>query len=277
MSEQNTKHTKRVELAKASSPSAQGRNDSVDTKVSFAPNEQGGKQTKSVGLLKTNAQGGNGAVDTKVSIALSEQSGKQTKSAELAKAGFDNAQGRIGAIDAKVSIAVGLLVVMLPVPIVVTAWVTGLTGVASTYIFAACRGNPVPCILLATLLVTGMVSAFLAILSGASCLSPRGPKGYCNPSPWRPNVLFPLHHPDRMGEFRTHVSQLKAGIDLPFVLDEYEHQLVELGHILHEKIADMKTCFKRLKFCLFCYGLAVFAATPLALMAIWHAVKAAGP
>jgi hypothetical protein len=73
------------------------------------------------------------------------------------------------------------------------------------------------------------------------------------------------------------VSQLKAGIDLPFVLDEYEHQLVELGHILHEKITDMKTCFKRLKFCLFCYGLAVFAATALALMAILHAVKAAGP
>jgi len=38
-------------------PPAPGQKDLVDTMVSFAPNEHGGKQTKSVDLLKTNAQG----------------------------------------------------------------------------------------------------------------------------------------------------------------------------------------------------------------------------
>ena len=274
MSEQNTKHIKRAELAKACVDNAQGR------KASIAPTEQNGKQTKSIELAKAsinNAQGGNGAVDSKVSIALSQQIAKQTKSIELVKAGFENAQSRIGAIDTKVSISVGLLSLMLPVPMVVAAWLTGLGGAAATHIFATCKGHPLPCVLLAVLLLTGMVFAFLAILRGVSCLSPRGPNGYCNPAPWRPNALFPLHHPDRKDEFCTHVNQLKPGVDLPFVLDEYEHQLVELGHILHEKITDMKACFRRLKCCLLCYGLSVFVAMTLALMAILHAATAAGP
>jgi hypothetical protein len=39
----------------------------------------------------------------------------------------------------------------------------------------------------------------------------------------------------------------------------------------------MKACFKRLKWCLLCYGMAVFVAMSLALLAILHAAKAAGP
>jgi hypothetical protein len=235
---------------------------------------------KKIVALKTgsdNANVGSGPADPKASLAVSPPHDKQSKSVELAKAGFENAQGRIGAIDTKVSIAVGLLVAMLPVPIVVAGWLSGLSGTAATHIFGTCRGHPLICLVLAAFLMIGMAFAFLAIMSGASCLSPRGPKGYCTLDPWRPNVLFPLHHPNRKGDFCTHVGQLKEGVDLPFVIDEYEHQLLQIGNILHEKITDMKHCFKQLSYCLVCYGCAVFLAMFLALTAFLKVAMAIGP
>jgi hypothetical protein len=48
------------------------------------------------------------------------------RSIEIVKSGFENAQGRITFIDTKVGIAVGVLVVLLPIPLVAVNWLTGL-------------------------------------------------------------------------------------------------------------------------------------------------------
>jgi hypothetical protein len=177
---------------------------------------------------------------------------------ELAKAGFDNAQQRIVAIDTKVGITVGFLVVLLPAPLAIVAWLAGLEGDTADWVHSTMRACPIACGLAALGLIGGMVSAFVALLKGFSCLSPRAHKGYDakNPfaDPCQPNVIFPLHKPSGENAFTAHVARLASGIDLSFVVREYQHQLHQVGQILHAKFHDMRVCFWGLRVSLCCYG-----------------------
>jgi hypothetical protein len=84
-------------------------------------------------------------------------------------------------------------------------WLSGLKDSAATNIFSACCNCWFASSVAGFLLLVGMICAFVAILRGLSCLTPRGPKGYGESGPfqneWRPNVLFPLHKPDKVGVF----------------------------------------------------------------------------
>jgi len=207
---------------------------------------------------------------------MNEFEEKLVKSIELAKSGFENAQARIGAIDAKVGVAVGFLVFLLPAPLMVVGWLSGLQSTAASNIFSACWKCWFASSAAAVLLFFGMICAFVAILRGFSCLMPRGPKGYDKSGPfqneWRPNVLFPVHKPDMFDVFYNHLRKLQSGVDLVFVVSEYDHQLQQLGRILHAKCAEMNKCFWWMNRCLACYGLAILCAAWIVLIAILHRV-----
>jgi len=197
-------------------------------------------------------------------------------SIDLAKAGFQNVQERISAIDTKVSVTVGLLVVLLPAPLVVIGWLTGLNGPTGTNILNSCWRCWFSSLMAACFLLAGMLSAFYAILKGISCLSPRGPKGYGINRPfrneWQPNVLFPIHKPDKTQAFCEHLQKLQAGVDPPFVITEYNHQLQQLGRILDAKFTDMRICFRWLHICLGCYGITVLCSAYVGLTAMFRAI-----
>ena len=145
---------------------------------------------------------------------MNEFEEKLVKSIELAKSGFENTQARIGAIDAKVGVAVGFLVFLLPAPLMVVGWLSGLQSTAASNIFSACWKCWFASSAAAVLLFFGMICAFVAILRGFSCLMPRGPKGYDKSGPfqneWRPNVLFPVHKPDMFDVFYNHLRKLQS-------------------------------------------------------------------
>jgi hypothetical protein len=191
-------------------------------------------------------------------------------SIELAKSGFENAQGRIGLIDTKVSVAVGLLIVLLPAPLGLINWLTGLQLEISKVIFSTCLKNQILTILIVAGVLGGMSCAFTALLKGISCLSPRGPKGYGKVIPfqkeWQPNILFPIHKPEKYKVFFDHLQKLRVGVSLSFVVDEYDHQLQQLGSILHAKFNLMSKCFWWLNLCLVCYGVAILSAACMALL-----------
>ena len=208
---------------------------------------------------------------------MSELNKNLEKSIELAKSGFDNAQARIGAIDAKVGVAVGFLVVLLPAPLLAAVWLSGLQNAAATNIFWACSNCCIASSITAICLLIGMVCAFFAILSGFSSLTPRGPKGYGKTGPfqneWRPNVLFALHKPDKTAHFCEHLRKLHSGVDLAFIVNEYDHQLQQLGRILDAKFDEMGKCFWWLNCCLACYGVAIFFAAWILLNAVLHGAR----
>jgi hypothetical protein len=54
------------------------------------------------------------------------------------------------------------------------------------------------------------------------------------------------------------------------VVNEYDHQLQQLGRILDAKIVEMSKCFWWLNRCLAFYGLTVFCAVWIMLTAILH-------
>jgi hypothetical protein len=170
---------------------------------------------------------------------MNPENEKFARSVELMKAGFDNAQSRISFIDTKVGIAVGLLLVLLPVPLAIVAWLTGLQGETATHIYHACRECWFMSAVVGVCLLAGMVADFAAILCGVFCLTPRGPKGYGKSGPfqneWQPAVLFPLHKPEKAEQFFHHLKILQPGIELPFVIDQYDYQLRQLGGILEAK------------------------------------------
>jgi len=205
---------------------------------------------------------------------MSEFEEKLTRSIELAKSGFENAQARITAIDTKVGIAVGLLIVLLPAPLAIVGWLIGLEKTTSANFYAACSRCWCLSSVAGVFLLWGMFCAFMAILRGTSCLTPRGPKGYgiCGPfqNEWQPNVLFPIHKPGNVEQFCGHLRKLQEGVDLVFVLNEYDHQLQQLGRILDAKFVAMSQCFWWLNLCLGCYGAAVLTATIIALSALFH-------
>lgn len=206
---------------------------------------------------------------------MNEFEEKLKRSIELAKCGFENAQARITAIDTKVSIAVGLLIVLLPVPLAIASWLIGLEKNTVTSILAACSRCWFFSAMAGILLFCGMVCAFFAILEGISCLTPRGPKGYGKSGPfqneWQPNVLFPIHSQENAEQFCRHLHKLQDGIDLPFVANEYDHQLQQLGRILDAKFVAMNRCFQWLNRCFALYGGAVLVAATIALFSIAHA------
>jgi hypothetical protein len=200
---------------------------------------------------------------------------KFARSVELMKAGFDNAQSRISFIDTKVGIAVGLLLILLPVPLAIVAWLTGLQGETATHIYHACRECWFMSTVVGACLLGGMVADFAAILCGVFCLTPRGPKGYGKSGPfqneWQPAVLFPLHKPEKAGQFLDHLKILQPGIELPFVIEQYDYQLRQLGGILEAKFTAMNNCFRWLRNCLILYGMAMIFATYVGLNLILHA------
>lgn len=196
-------------------------------------------------------------------------SNRLAKSIELAKAGFENAQEQIRFIDTKVGIAVGLLLVLLPGQLGIVGWFLSEGGDDTKHGFARHFIDTCPRCWLSTALVGvgllgGMLLACLALYHGISCLVPRGPKGYGKSGPFQnefqPNVLFPIYTPDQCGAACEHFKKLSDGVDDDFVLAEYQHQLEQLGRILHKKFDAMKTCFKYLRIVLFLYALAVLAA-----------------
>jgi len=83
-------------------------------------------------------------------------------------------------------------------------------------------------------------------------------------------VLFPVHKPDKVELFCQHLRKLQAGVDLDFVVKEYDHQLQQLGRILDAKFVEMSNCFWWLNSCLACYGMAILGAAWIALNAILH-------
>lgn len=210
---------------------------------------------------------------------MNELEQRQVRGIEIAKAGFENAQARIVAMDTKVGIVVGMLGILLPTPMVVVGWLTGLEASAGKQIFWALKESIFLSGLLAAFLLFGMGFAFIAVIKGITCLSPRFPKGYEKTGPfhneWRPNMLFPIHAPEKSTEFGEHAKKLKSGVDLPFIVDEYDHQLHQLGWILREKCREMKSCFLWLKVCLICYGFAVCVATLIGMTACIQAVRVA--
>jgi hypothetical protein len=183
---------------------------------------------------------------------------------ELAKAGVENAQERIAFIDTKVSVAVGLLVFLTPAPLVITGWLSGLQGDISTVVLNTVCKSPVPSVLLALALISGMVFASMALFCGVSCLSPRHPKGYKESGPyrneWRPNILFPIYQPKHTEDAHQHFRKLHGVLDLSFIITEYEHQLQQLGSILHDKFRAMQACFWWLRIVVVCYGVALLIA-----------------
>jgi len=102
---------------------------------------------------------------------------KLGRSVELMKSAFENSQSRISFIDAKVGSAVGLLLVLLPVPLLIVGWLTGLQGEVATHIYHACRSCWIAGTFAVICLLLGMVADMIAILQGIACLTPRGPKG----------------------------------------------------------------------------------------------------
>jgi hypothetical protein len=205
---------------------------------------------------------------------MNEFDEKLRLSIELAKAGFDNAQERIKAIDTKVGVAVGLLVVLLPTPLVMVGWLTKLENATSVHIYGACCRCWFVSAAVGFCLLAGMVCAFTAVVRGISCLTPRGPRGYGKSGPfqneWQPNIVFPLHKPDKQEHFCEHVRKLHDGVDLPFVVKEYDHQLQQLGAILHAKFEAMSKCFSWLYFCLAFYGVAILAAAIIGVALVLH-------
>jgi len=199
------------------------------------------------------------------------------RSVELMKSAFENSQSRISFIDTKVGIAVGLLLVLLPVPLLIVGWLTGLQGEVATHIYHACRSCWIVGTCAGISLLLGMAADFFAILRGISCLTPRGPKGYGTSGPfqneWQPSVLFPLHSTETVTKFHEHLQQVKPGIDILFVIEQYDHQLKQLGAILHAKFTAMNNCFWWLRSCLFCYGIAVICATYVLLTILFHTAK----
>jgi hypothetical protein len=183
---------------------------------------------------------------------------------ELAKAGVENAQQRIAFIDTKVSVAVGLLILLTPAPLAIAGWLSGLQGDVSSAVMTTVSKSPVLSVLTALALISGMVFASMALFCGVSCLSPRHPKGYKNYGPfqneWRPNILFPIYQPKHMEQAYQHFHKLHDGLDFSFVISEYEHQLQQLGSILHGKFEAMQKCFWWLKVVVFCYGVALLFA-----------------
>ena len=188
----------------------------------------------------------------------------QQQSFELAKAGVENAQQRIAFIDTKVSVAVGLLVFLTPAPLVIAGWLSGLQGDVSTAVLTTVSKSPVLSVLTALALISGMVFASTALFCGVSCLSPRHPKGYKKSGPfqneWRPNILFPIYQPKHTEQAHKHFHKLHNGVDFSFVIAEYEHQIQQLGSILHDKFEAMQKCFWWLKIVVLCYGVAFLFA-----------------
>src|SRR5271170_2368243 len=88
------------------------------------------------------------------------------QSIEIVKSGFENAQGRITFIDTKVGIAVGVLVVLLPIPLVAVNWLTGLQGEVSKIIFGNCANYTFLSLVIFAGILSGMLCAFVAILRG---------------------------------------------------------------------------------------------------------------
>jgi hypothetical protein len=191
------------------------------------------------------------------------------RSIELAKAGFENAQTRIGVIDTKVSIAVGLLIVLLPAPLVIAGWFAGLDPEIATEYVATLKRNAFFSFVCWSALFLGMCAALAAMICGLLCLSPRGPKGYGKTgsfqNEWRPNILFPIYQPDRYSGAAQHFKRLESGLDMHFVIAEYQHQLEQLGRILGAKFADMGRCFFWLKVVIYCYGIALICAAAMTL------------
>jgi hypothetical protein len=203
---------------------------------------------------------------------MSDLEERLARSIELAKAGFENAQDRISAIDTKVGVAVGFLVVLLPAPLLVAGWLTGLENSVATNVFRICSKCWFVSTVATVFLLLGMICAFLAIMFGFSSLTPRGPKGYGRSgtfqNEWRPNVLFPLHKPDMSKAFCEHLRKIHSGVDSAFVIDEYDHQIQQLGRILDAKFVEMSKCFGWLNGCLVFYGLAILCAGWVVLTAI---------
>lgn len=205
---------------------------------------------------------------------MSDLEEKLARSIDLAKAGFENAQARIGAIDTKVGVAVGFLVVLLPAPLLVVGWLTGLESSVAAKVLRNCRECWLASTVAATCLLAGMICAFAAIMRGFSSLTPRGPKGYGRSgifqNEWRPNVLFPLHKPNMSEVFREHLRKIHSGVDSAFVIDEYDHQIQQLGRILDAKFVEMSKCFQWMNWCLAFYGLAIICAGWMVVRAILH-------
>ena len=184
------------------------------------------------------------------------------RSLELAKAGFENAQSRIALFDTKAGAALGLIVLLLPVPLVIVGWVSGLADGMGSRCRLVFVEDPVLAGVVMLLLLGGWVAAAVAMFWGIRCLVPRGSRGHDKAGPflneWRPNILFPMYF-QKVGEQESmalsRLKLLREGVSKQFVIEEYEHQLEQLGRILGEKFIAMKRCFTGLKVVLLLYAL----------------------
>lgn len=198
------------------------------------------------------------------------------RSLELAKAGFENAQSRIAMFDTKAGAALGLVVLLLPVPLVLIGWLSGLAGDIGTRCRLACTSSPVLTGIVLLLLLSGWITAAVAMFWGLRCLIPRGSRGHDKAGPflneWRPNILFPMFF-QKVGEQEpkalARLKLLREGVSKQFVIEEYEHQLEQLGRILGEKFTAMKRCFIGLKVVLVLYAIGFVLGLVLLLPSVF--------
>lgn len=183
---------------------------------------------------------------------------EQERSLELARAGLQHAQSCITHVDTKVGVAVGLLVFLIPAPLVVINWLSGLGSDTSKPVFQAMANAPCPTAFTVLALLIGMALATVALFNGLESLSPRVSKGYDKEgdfhNEWKPNTLFPMYKPEKEQMAHQHFRKLHDGVDYAFLIGEYEHQLQQLGSILHGKVEKMRKCFAWLKLVMICYG-----------------------
>ena len=79
------------------------------------------------------------------------------------------------------------------------------------------------------------------------------------------------YSPQTAAQFGERPKMLKCGIDMSFKIDEFDYQLMQLGHILQEKFVAMNNCFRWMRNCVIHYGFAMICAIYDCLTTIIHA------
>lgn len=201
---------------------------------------------------------------------------EQDRSLELAKVGFDHSQRCVTFLDAKVGAAMGLILLLLPAPLAILAWLTRIQGDFEHRLLQSCHSNYISLWVIGLLLFSGWLCAANALYWGIRCLTPRGSKGHDRLGPfqnhWNPNVLFPMYNesdPTQALRASEHFRQLQKGSTRQFAITEYQHQLEQMGRILDAKVSAMKQCFRFLSYSLAVNGVGLVFGSMLLLTVIF--------
>lgn len=203
---------------------------------------------------------------------MTELEDRLKNSLEIAKAGYENAQSCIRVMDTKAGVAVGILMFFIPAPFAVVVWATKLENETAKTVWQACCQSSWLMFFGVSCLCVGVIFGVVAIWHGVLCLSPRVPKGHGRASNFnnecQPNVLFPMYEPFNTERTHNYFNALRDGVDLQFIVGEYNRQLREVGRIMHEKFRNMSSCFTALRRMLAAYSVGVVIGTAIFLK-VW--------